>query len=153
MTLTDEILQILHKQAVPMARKEIFDLATEAADADDVSRALYHLNKSGKIKRTSADQGGYQWQIPIGQQLKEALKPKHTPAPQPKWPPSAQAERPDEVAIHAAPPTGKLGFSIHDGGELTIYANDCERELLVLDPDETLALGDFLHLTEGLWRP
>jgi hypothetical protein len=141
-TLTDEILQILREKAVPMSRNEIFKLASEAGDADDVSRALYHLNKSGKIKRTSADLGGYQWEIPIGEQLKAALKPKRTPAPKPILPPSAKPM-----------PTGKLGYSIHDGGALTIYLNDGMSDPLELDADETLALGDFLHQTQGLWRP
>jgi hypothetical protein len=48
---------------------------------------------------------------------------------------------------------GTLGFSIDDGGELTIYLNDGMSDPLVLDSDETLALGDFLHCTEALWRP
>lgn len=46
-----------------------------------------------------------------------------------------------------------LGFSIDDGGSLTIYLNDGMSDPLVLEPAETLALGDFLWASEKLWRP
>ena len=148
MTLTDQIMQILREKAVPMARKEIFALATEAENADEVSRALNYLYKSGKLARDAAE-NGYLWRIPIGKQLKAALKPKRTPTPKPILPPSAK----DIPACQPHMPTGKLGYSIHDGGALTIYLNDGMSDPLELDADETLALGDFLHLTQGLWRP
>jgi hypothetical protein len=145
MTLVDEVLQILRESIVPMSRKEIFERANEAGNADDVSRALYHLNKSGKIKRLSADNGGYQWAIPIGEQLKAALKPKHTPAPKPILPPSATTPQFD--------PPGNLRYSINDDGELTVYINDGMSDPLTFSIHETLALGDFMHATTAIWRP
>ena len=80
--------------------------------------------------------------IPQPRPLDPPPGPKHTPAPKPILPPSAKPM-----------PTGKLGYSIHDGGALTIYLNDGMSDPLELDADETLALGDFLHATQGLWRP
>lgn len=80
--------------------------------------------------------------IPQPRPLDPPPSPKHTPAPKPILPPSAKPL-----------PTGKLGYSMHDGGALTIFLNDGMSDPLDLDAAETLALGDFLHATQGLWRP
>lgn len=78
--------------------------------------------------------------LTLGEKLKRAINP---PRPDPIMPPSARRH----------PATGKLGFTIDDGGTLTIYLNDGMSDPLTLDNDETLALGDFLHATTGIWRP
>lgn len=150
MNLSDEVLQILREHDFPITRKEIFALAKGAETADEVSRSLNYLNKRGLVAKMAHDASGIStWCIaaavvekPIGQQLKEALQAKHAPAPKPILQP-----------ISKATPTGKLGYSMHDGGALTIYLNDGMSDRLELDANETLALGDFLHLTQVLWRP
>lgn len=46
---------------------------------------------------------------------------------------------------------GNVSLAIDDRGELAVYHP--QAGLVRFTPDQTLALGDFLRLSEPLWRP
>ncbi len=55
---------------------------------------------------------------------------------------------------HETAPSGPaMRFAIDSGGALTLDLADGQSDPLRLTAAETLALGDFLHHCEGLWRP
>ena len=64
----------------------------------------------------------------------------------------AGAQTPPAAATPAAGGRTVLaGLSISDNGRLYLHARG--RMAIYLEPDEVLALGDFLALTERVWRP
>lgn len=68
-------------------------------------------------------------------------------APSPAVPPVAT--KPGRAG---ARDVNEITLSMDDEGRLTMRITDGQSDPLRLSAQETLALGDFLHATEGLWR-
>lgn len=81
-----------------------------------------------------------------------------SPGPQPsgRLPAVARAVAPGPAAPSApragteTPRPDEIGLQIDNEGALIIATDDVA---LALNPAQVLALGDFLHATEGVWRP
>lgn len=81
----------------------------------------------------------------------------YTHQPKAELPPSLphmpiRVRKPDPILPKTASYqiSGKLGLSIDHDASLCISTDE---DVVELSPSQVLALGDFLHATEGLWRP
>ena len=71
----------------------------------------------------------------------------------------AVAEKPPTVSPKGATPSvGNEGINPSPGYHITLNSEGClditaDKSKVCLNPDQVLALGDFLHATQGVWRP
>lgn len=129
--LTDQIMVCLEPLRGTARTMSAAQLAKALqAERDAVARALYYLTAQGKVLR-------------LGERRAYTYTLSDEPAEAPRY------QGLPEIECKTAP---CLRLAISDQGELQMGdADDPAR--WVFTPEQTLALGDFLALTEGLWRP
>jgi hypothetical protein len=91
--------------------------------------------------------------------IKQTAQPAPSSSPTPQEPAaSSTAPDPDAGAVRHEPAARKiqqsntLRLSIDQDGRLQV-GDDADPAQIVFPPEHTLALGDFLALTQGVWRP